>query len=408
MPVYVWKGRTTAGEIQTGELTLDSQEEALAALRKRRIIISSVREKRGEVKFALPKFGGSVTTRDLAIFTRQFATMINAGLPLVQCLDILSKQTEKENFRNVIAQVMRDVEAGTTLAEALGKKEHAKVFDELFVNMVEAGEAGGILDNILQRLATYIEKAEALKRKIKGAMVYPAVVMSVAVLATTFMLIFIIPTFARMFTGFGADLPLPTKIVMGLSTFLRSYWWVLLGIVVAGAFAFQRYYATEKGHMNVDRMMLRIPVLGEVLRKGAVARFTRTLSTLISSGVPILNGLEITARTSGNRVIQEAIMAARASIREGETISAPLRQSTVFPQMVVQMIAVGEETGALDDMLGRIADFYDDEVDTSVDSLTSLIEPVMIVFMGGIVGGMVIAMYLPMFKLINVVAGGGG
>ncbi|TMQ49086.1 MAG: type II secretion system F family protein [Candidatus Eisenbacteria bacterium] len=407
MPVYVWKGRTTAGEIQTGELTLESQEEALAALRKRRIIISSVREKKAEMKFSMPKLGGGVTTRDLAIFTRQFATMINAGLPLVQCLDILSKQTEKENFRTTIAQVMRDVEAGTTLAEALGKKEHSKVFDELFVNMVEAGEAGGILDNILQRLATYIEKAEALKRKIKGAMVYPAVVMSVAVLATVFMLIFIIPTFARMFTGFGADLPLPTKIVMGLSTFLRSYWWILLGTVVVGAVAFQRYYITEKGHMQVDKLLLRVPVMGDVIRKGAVARFTRTLSTLISSGVPILNGLEITARTSGNRVIQEAIMSARASIREGETIAAPLRQSTVFPQMVVQMISVGEETGALDDMLGRIADFYDDEVDTAVDSLTSLIEPVMIVFMGGIVGGMVIAMYLPMFKLINVVAGSG-
>jgi len=407
VPVDVWKGRTTAGEIQTGELTLESQEEALAALRKRRIIISSVREKKAEMKFSMPKLGGGVTTRDLAIFTRQFATMINAGLPLVQCLDILSKQTEKENFRTTIAQVMRDVEAGTTLAEALGKKEHSKVFDELFVNMVEAGEAGGILDNILQRLATYIEKAEALKRKIKGAMVYPAVVMSVAVLATVFMLIFIIPTFARMFTGFGADLPLPTKIVMGLSTFLRSYWWILLGTVVVGAVAFQRYYITEKGHMQVDKLLLRVPVMGDVIRKGAVARFTRTLSTLISSGVPILNGLEITARTSGNRVIQEAIMSARASIREGETIAAPLRQSTVFPQMVVQMISVGEETGALDDMLGRIADFYDDEVDTAVDSLTSLIEPVMIVFMGGIVGGMVIAMYLPMFKLINVVAGSG-
>ena len=273
--------------------------------------------------------------------------------------------------------------------------------------MIAAGEAGGILDTILQRLATYIEKAEALKRKIKGAMVYPAVVMSVAVLATVFMLIFIIPTFARMFTGFGADLPLPTKIVMGLSTFLRSYWWILLGTVVVGAVAFQRYYITEKGHMQVDKLLLRVPVMGDVIRKGAVARFTRTLSTLISSGVPILNGLEITARTSGNRVIQEAIMSARASIREGETIAAPLRQSTVFPQMVVQMISVGEETGALDDMLGRIADFYDDEVDTAVDSLTSLIEPVMIVFMGGIVGGMVIAMYLPMFKLINVVAGSG-
>ncbi|HEY7727460.1 MAG TPA: type II secretion system F family protein [Candidatus Eisenbacteria bacterium] len=406
MPTYVWKGRTVSGEIQTGELTFDTQDEVLATLRKKRIIISSVREKKKDVKLALPQLGTGIATRDLAIFTRQFATMINAGLPLVQCLDILSKQTEKETFRNIIAQVMREVEAGTTLAEAMAKRENKKVFDELFVNMVEAGEAGGILDDILARLATYIEKVEALKRKIKGAMVYPAVVLTVAVLATAFMLIFIIPTFARMFTGFGADLPLPTMIVMSLSTFLRSYWWVILGSIVALIVGIQRYYRTEGGRLQIDRLLLQIPVLGDVLRKGAVARFTRTLGTLISSGVPILTGLEITARTAGNRIIQDAIMAARASIREGETISAPLRQSTVFPPMVVQMISVGEETGALDEMLNRIADFYDSEVDTAVDSLTSLIEPIMIVVMGGIVGSMVVAMYLPMFKLINVVAGG--
>jgi type IV pilus assembly protein PilC len=406
VPVYLWKGRTVGGDVQTGELTVDNQDEVLTALRKRRIIITSVREKRKDLKLALPMIGAAVSTRDLAIFTRQFATMINAGLPLVQCLDILSKQTEKEFFRTVIAQTMREVEAGTTLAEALAKKENSRVFDELFVNMVEAGEAGGILDDILQRLATFIEKAEALKRKIKGAMVYPAVVMTVACLATAFMLIFIIPTFARMFTTFGGELPLPTKIVMGLSSFLRSFWWAMLGGIVAIAFAIRRYYQTEPGRMRIDRLLLKVPVLGDVIRKGAVARFTRTLGTLISSGVPILTGLEITARTAGNRVIQEAIMAARASIREGETISAPLRQSNVFPPMVVQMISVGEETGALDDMLTRIADFYDSEVDSAVDSLTSLIEPVMIVFMGTVVGGMVIAMYLPMFKLINVVAGG--
>jgi type IV pilus assembly protein PilC len=402
----VWKGRTTGGEIQTGELTLDSQEEALVALRKKRIIVTSVRAKKNDVKFELPKFGSGVSTRDLAIFTRQFATMINAGLPLVQCLDILSKQTEKERFRNVIAQVMREVEAGNTLAESLGKKENLRVFDELYVNMVEAGEAGGILDDILSRLATFIEKAEALKRKIKSAMVYPAVVMTVAVMATAFMLIFIIPTFARMFTGFGAELPLPTKIVMGLSSFLRAFWWGIVGGLITFAVVIQRYYRTDRGQIVIDRFLLKIPVLGDVIRKGAVARFTRTLGTLISSGVPILTGLEITARTAGNRVIQEAIMAARASIREGETISAPLRVSNVFPPMVVQMISVGEETGALDDMLTRIADFYDEEVDTAVEALTSLIEPIMIVFMGSVVGGMVVAMYLPMFKLINVVAGG--
>ncbi|MEK7316292.1 MAG: type II secretion system F family protein [Candidatus Eisenbacteria bacterium] len=406
MPVYVWKGRTIAGEIQTGEMESNTQDEALTALRKKRIIITSVREKPKGFKMELPGMGPGVTTRDLAIFTRQFATMINAGLPLVQCLDILSKQTEKEPFRQVIAAVMREVEAGNTLAESLGKKENQGVFDELFVNMVEAGEAGGILDEILMRLATFIEKAEALKRKVQGAMVYPGVVMTVALVATSFMLIFIIPTFARMFTGFGAELPLPTKIVMGLSSFLRSYWWALLLGIVGTGVGIQRYYLTERGHLEIDRLLLKIPVLGDVLRKGAVARFTRTLGTLISSGVPILTGLEITARTAGNRVIQEAIMAARASIREGETIAAPLRESKVFPPMVVQMISVGEETGALDDMLTRIADFYDSEVDTAVDALTSLIEPIMIVFMGGIVGGMVVAMYLPMFKLINVVAGG--
>ena len=406
MPVYLWKGRTIGGEIQTGEMTVDSQDEALAALRKKRIIITSVREKRKELNFTMPTLGPTVTTRDLAIFTRQFATMINAGLPLVQCLDILSKQTEQATFRAIIAQIMRDVEAGTTLAEALAKKENKKAFDELFVNMVEAGEAGGILDEILMRLATFIEKAEALQRKVQGAMVYPAVVLTVAVAATTFMLIFIIPTFAKMFVEFGGDLPLPTKIVMALSDFLRGYWWVLLGSLIVFAVGLKRYNTTEGGRMQIDKLMLKMPVLGDVLRKGSVARFTRTLGTLISSGVPILTGLEITARTAGNRVIQEAIMAARASIREGETISAPLRQSNVFPPMVVQMISVGEETGALDDMLTKIADFYDDEVDTAVDSLTSFIEPIMIVFMGTVVGGMVVAMYLPMFKLVNVVAGG--
>jgi len=406
VPVYLWKGRTISGEIQTGEVESNTQDEVLAALRKKRIIITSVREKPKGFKFNMPGMGPGVTTRDLAIFTRQFATMINAGLPLVQCLDILSKQTENVTFRQIISGVTREVEAGNTLAESLGKKENQRVFDELFVNMVEAGEAGGILDDILMRLATFIEKAEALKRKVQGAMVYPGVVMTVAIMATSFMLIFIIPTFAKMFTGFGAELPLPTKIVMGLSSFLRAYWWAMILAVVGTAIGVQRYYRTEPGHLNIDKLLLRIPVLGDVLRKGAVARFTRTLGTLISSGVPILTGLEITARTSGNRVIQAAIMAARASIREGETIAAPLRESNVFPPMVVQMISVGEETGALDDMLTRIADFYDSEVDTAVDALTSLIEPIMIVFMGGVVGGMVVAMYLPMFKLINVVAGG--
>jgi type IV pilus assembly protein PilC len=331
--------------------------------------------------------------------------MISAGLPLVQCLDILAKQSSKPSFGRVIGEVTREVEAGSTLADALGK--HRGVFDDLFRNMVAAGEAGGVLDEILNRLAVYIEKADALKRKVQGAMVYPAVVLSVCVGAATFMLIFIIPTFAKMFTDFGGELPLPTKIVLLLSDGLQRFWWVAVLVLIGATIAYKRYYATEAGHKNVDAAMLRLPVLGDVLLKGAVARFTRTLGTLIASGVPILGGLEITARTAGNRIISEAIMTARASISEGETVSAPLKASGVFPPMVVQMISVGEQTGALDEMLTKIAVFYEAEVDTAVDTLTSIIEPVMIVMMGGMVGGMVVAMYLPMFKLITVVAGSG-
>ena len=404
MPVFVWKGRSLAGEAQTGEIDVARQEDALELLRKKKILITSMRPKSGG--FKMPSIGGSgVSTKDLAIFTRQFATMISAGLPLVQCLDILAKQSSKPSFGRTISEVTREVESGSTLSDALGK--HRNVFDDLFRNMVAAGEAGGVLDEILMRLATYIEKADALKRKIQSAMVYPAVVLTVALGATCFMLIFIIPTFAKMFSDFGGELPLPTKIVLGASHALQSFWWVGLLAMGAAAVSFNRYYATENGKRVIDQLMLKFPVLGDVLLKGAVARFTRTLGTLISSGVPILSGLEITARTAGNKVIAEAIMTARASIREGETVSAPLKASGVFPPMVVQMISVGEQTGALDEMLTKIAVFYEAEVDTAVDTLTSIIEPVMIVVMGGIVGGMVVAMYLPMFKLISVVAGKG-
>jgi type IV pilus assembly protein PilC len=404
MPVYMWKGRTLAGEAQAGEIDVPRQEDAVEALRKKRILVTSMRPKSGG--FRLPKLPGGpgVSTKDLAIFTRQFATMISAGLPLVQCLDILAKQSSKPSFGRVISEVTREVESGSTLSDALGK--HKNVFDDLFRNMVAAGEAGGVLDEILIRLANYIEKADALKRKIQGAMVYPAVVLTVALGATAFMLIFIIPTFAKMFTDFGGELPLPTRIVLALSHFLTGYWWTLLLAGAAGGFAFQRWHATEAGHRQVDATLLKLPVLGDVLLKGAVARFTRTLGTLIASGVPILSGLEITARTAGNKIISEAIMTARASIREGETVSAPLKTSGVFPPMVVQMISVGEQTGALDEMLTKIAVFYEAEVDNAVDTMTSIIEPVMIVVMGGIVGGMVVAMYLPMFKLIEVVSGG--
>jgi type IV pilus assembly protein PilC len=403
MPTFAWKGRTLAGEAQSGEIEVGRQDEALEVLRKRKILVTSLRPK--AAGFKLPKFGGSgVSTKDLAIFTRQFATMISAGLPLVQCLDILAKQSSKPSFGRIIGEVTREVEAGSTLSDGLGK--HKAVFDDLFRNMVAAGEAGGVLDEILLRLATYIEKADALKRKIQSAMVYPGVVLTVALGATSFMLIFIIPTFAKMFADFGGQLPLPTRIVLILSNVLKQFWWIGGLGLMAGGFVFQRYYATENGRRNVDAAMLKFPILGDVLLKGSVARFTRTLGTLIASGVPILAGLEITARTAGNKVVSEAIMTARASIREGETVAAPLKASGVFPPMVVQMISVGEQTGALDEMLTKIAAFYEAEVDNAVDTMTSVIEPVMIVVMGGIVGGMVVAMYLPMFKLISVVSGG--
>jgi type IV pilus assembly protein PilC len=391
-----------AGENVGGELTVKSRNDVLSHLRKKKIIVTSVRPKPKEVNIKLP-FGSGLTTKDQAIFTRQFATMINAGLPLVQCLDILSRQLEKEMFRDITKRVMQDIEAGGTLTEALAK--HPKAWDDLYVHMVNAGETGGILDTILLRLAEYIEKIDALKRKVKGAMMYPAVVFLVAVGATLFMLMFIIPTFARMFQDFGAALPLPTQIVLFASNMLRDWWWAGAAVITGLVLAFKSYYKSEKGHRNIDGLLLKMPVLGDVLRKGSVARFTRTLGTLVSSGVPILDGLEITANTAGNMVVKDAVMHARASIREGDTISNPLRQSGVFPPMVVQMITVGEETGALDEMLTKIADFYDAEVDSAVDALTSVIEPIMIVFMGSLVGAMVVAMYLPIFKMVSVIAG---
>ena len=401
---FVWKGRSPSGELLSGEYQAETKEDLVSHLRKRKIIITSMREKaKGNMNIKLPG-QDHVSVKDIGVFTRQFATMINAGLPMVQCLDILSQQTEKEFFKGSIAKVQADVEGGSTLAESMAR--HPKVFSTLYVNMVEAGEAGGILDVILVRLATFLEKLDALQRKVKGALTYPAVVAFVAVGATCFMLIFIIPTFARMFTDFGGQLPLPTQIVMGISDFLRGYWWAIIAVITGFVIALQRYYKTEGGRLTIDKLLLRIPVLGQVIRKGAVARFTRTLGTLISSGVPILQGLEITARTAGNRVVENAVVATRESISQGNTIAEPLRASGVFPPMVTSMIAVGEQTGALDEMLEKIATFYDSEVDTAVDALTAIIEPVMIVVMGTVVGGMLVAMYLPMFKLVSVVAGG--
>jgi len=337
----------------------------------------------------------------MAIFTRQFSTMVDAGLPLVQCLTILSEQSESKVLRTVTSRVAGNVEAGSTLADAL--RRHPKTFDELFVNLVEVGEAGGILDTVLQRLSVYIEKAAALKRKVKSAMIYPATICGVAFIVVVFMLTFVIPTFAKMFSSMGADLPLPTLIVIRLSDFFQRFWWLVVGSVAGILVGIRAYYKTEGGKSIIDALLLKLPIFGPLIRKVSVARFTRTLGTLVSSGVPILEGLRITARTAGNRVVERAVLDTRASVTAGKTLAEPLKASTVFPPMVVQMISVGEQTGALDAMLNKIADFYDDEVDTAVGALTALLEPLMIVFLGVVIGGLVIAMYLPIFRLVTLV-----
>ena len=397
---YLWKGKTAKGETLTGEYEATDKAEVGAYLRKRRIVITSIKKKPKDIDLSFLQKKG-VSVKDLSVFTRQFATMVNAGLPLVQCLDVLGRQLDKPYFKSVVLQVTADVEGGSTLAEALEK--HPKIFSDLYVNMIAAGEAGGILDVILSRLSVFLEKADALQRKVKGAMTYPAIVLTVAGGACIFMLMFVIPVFAKMFSDFGGTLPAPTRIVMGISTFIRGYWWAILGGSVSFVWLFKRYRATDSGRRNTDRLGIKTPIIGNVLLKSGVARFTRTLGTLIGSGVPILQGLEITSRTAGNRVIQDAIDETAKSIAQGDTIAAPLKESGVFPPMVVQMIGIGEQTGALDEMLAKIADFYDDEVDAAVEVLTAAIEPIMIVVMGTMVGGMLIAMYLPMFKMSSVV-----
>jgi len=399
---YLWKGKTAKGEVLSGEYQATDKNEVGEYLRKRRMVIVSIKKKPKSQPLGFLKKKG-VGVKDLAVFTRQFATMVNAGLPLVQCLDVLGRQMDKPQFKEVVLQVTADVEGGSTLAEALEK--HPRVFSELYVNMIAAGEAGGILDVILGRLAVFLEKADALQRKVKGAMTYPIIVLTVAGGACIFMLMFVIPVFAKMFSDFGGVLPAPTRIVMGLSDFIRGYWWALAGGAAGATFLFKRYRATESGLRNTDKASMRIPIIGTVLLKSAVARFTRTLGTLIGSGVPILQGLEITSKTAGNKVIQEAIAETAKSISQGDTIAQPLKESGVFPPMVVQMIGIGEQTGALDEMLAKIADFYDDEVDSAVEALTAAIEPIMIVLMGTMVGGMLVAMYLPMFKMSSVVGG---
>lgn len=398
MPVYIYSARTVTGDIQTGNVELPNREAVIGHLRRQRLIPVTVREKPKEITLS---FGRKVKMKEIVHFTRQFATMVNSGLPLVQCLDILAQQSENKFLARAIREVQADVESGATLADAL--KNHPKVFSELYVNMVAAGEAGGILDTVLLRLAVFLEKNEALVRKVKGAMIYPGVILSVAVIAITVLLVFVIPTFENMFASVDLTLPAPTRFVIFLSDMIQSYWWLVLISIVTGIWALRTYYKTSAGRLQIDRFLLRVPILGDLLRKSAVARFTRTLGTLLSSGVSILDGLEITAKTAGNRVIHDAVMRSRSSIAGGETIAEPLKQSGVFPPMVTQMINVGEQTGTIDEMLEKIADFYDDEVDTAVEALLAAMEPMLIVFLGVVVGGMIVSMYLPIFDMINVV-----
>ncbi len=403
MPNFAYAGRTRGGETVTGERVAESMDAATAALRREQIQVTRIAPAKAKAEekknVAVGKLGKGVSAKSLAVFVRQFSVMIDAGLPLVQCLDILGSQEEDKNFAFVILATRTDVESGASLADAMRK--YPKTFDPLFTNMVAAGEAGGMLDTILKRLATYIEKAVKLSGQVQSAMIYPVAVVVIAGVVVGVILWKVIPTFASLFSGLGADLPLPTRMVIALSNNLVSYFpFIFVGAGAAG-YAFKQYYATTNGRRVIDATTLKMPVLGNILRKIAVARFCRTLSTLISSGVPILDGLEITAKTSGNAIIEDAIMLTRKSIERGETVSAPLKETNVFPPMVTQMIGVGEATGALDTMLAKIADFYEDEVDTAVAGLLTLLEPIMIAILGVVVGGIVIAMYLPIFDLIS-------
>ncbi len=397
MPSYAWKGRNRAGSVQEGALVADSKEIALAQLRRQNIVVTGIRERGKEI--SLSKVGRKVPPKILAVFTRQFSVMIDAGLPLVQCLEILALQQEHKNFQKILLQVRQDVEAGSTLADAM--RRHPKAFDNLYVNMIAAGEAGGILDTILQRLSVYIEKAVKLRSQVRSAMIYPVAVIFIAAIVVAVILLKVIPTFAALFTSLGAELPLPTRVVIYASNFLARYFIFVVIAIAAMAYAIRRYYRTYRGRRVIDGLLLKAPILGTILRKISVARFCRTLATLTSSGVPILESLDITARTAGNAIVEDAILETRKSVEGGKTIVEPLKESNVFPNMVVQMIGVGEQTGALDAMLNKIADFYEDEVDVAVQGLVKLMEPVMIFILGVIIGGIVIAMYLPMFTLIN-------
>jgi type IV pilus assembly protein PilC len=406
MATFAFSGRTRSGENVSGERIGDTMDAVVAALRREQIQVTRIQpaQAKASVAAAAKKIKArGVPAKNLAVFTRQFSVMIDAGLPLVQCLDILGNQEEHKYFAQVILQTRTDVEGGMSLAEAM--KRHPKCFDALFCNMIAAGEAGGILDTILKRLATYIEKAVKLKAQVQSAMIYPIAVIVIACVVIGVILWKVIPTFAALFAGLGAELPLPTRVVIMLSENLIRFMPILIVVMGAGGWAFKNYYATEKGRRVVDAIVLKLPILGPIMRKIAVARFCRTLSTLMASGVPILDGLDITAKTAGNAIIEDAIQVTRKSIERGETISAPLKETGVFPGMVVQMIGVGEATGALDTMLSKIADFYEEEVDVAVEGLLTLLEPLMIAFLGGAVGGIVIAMYMPIFDLISKLTG---
>jgi len=404
MTKFAWEGKNRGGGTASGEMEAPNEAFVLAQLRREQIQPIKIRKKGADLGIRLPWKGEKkVGGKEMAIFTRQFATMIDAGLPLVQCLDILGVQQENPSFKKVILKIKEDVESGSTFADALSK--HPSVFDSLFVNLVAAGEVGGMLDTILSRLADYIEKAMKLAKKIKGAMVYPSTILAVAVVVTVVLLVYVIPIFAKMFSDFGQALPGPTQFVLALSDFTRKYFLVVIVFIFLLVAAFRWYYRQETGRRNVDRLLLRLPVIGSLLQRIAVARFSRTLGTMVSSGVPILESMDIVAKTAGNKIIEEAIVKARMSISEGKTIAEPLAESKVFPPMVTQMVAVGEATGALDAMLVKIADFYDDEVDAAVEAMTALLEPMLMVFLGVVIGGLVIAMYLPVFKLAGAVGG---
>lgn len=402
MPIYIWKGINIHGEKRKGQIEAVGEAGVRAHLKRLRIEETSIREKPKDllenIKFFRPKVKG----KDVVVFTRQLSTMIDAGLPLVQCLQILARQQDNPTFKEMLTAIQADVETGTTLADSMRK--HPKVYDSLYCNMIEAGELGGILDTILQRLANFKEKAMALQKRIKGAMTYPVICLGICILVLAIILIFVVPVFDKMFKDFGSTLPAPTQLVVNLSNAVKSYWWAIFGIVLLFVWIFKKYYNTERGRLQVDHMLLWSPVIGDLVRKVAVSKFTRTLSTMLQSGVPILDALGVVARTAGNKVIERAIVRVSAAIAEGRPIAEPLEESQVFPPMVVQMINVGESVGALDTMLEKVADFYDAEVDQAVDNLTAMIEPFMMVFLGGVIGGLVVAMYLPIFQIASVIS----